>query len=72
MLGIDVEKMLQTETNAYALCWMYQQYSIYELGSQEFKEKLEVLLEGELEKKRCTLLLDEVIPTLNVMGLSQC
>jgi hypothetical protein len=38
------------------------------MGSVEFHEKLELLLEADLKKKRTVLELNDVVSTINILG----
>ena len=60
--------MLAVESNCQSLCWLYQNYSYQNMGSAEFHEKLELLLESDLKKKKTVLELNDVVSTINILG----
>ena len=60
--------MLAVESNCQSLCWLYQNYSHQNMGSAEFHEKLELLLESDLKKKKTVLELNDVVSTINILG----
>lgn len=55
-----------------ALCLIYRVFATTGTGSEEIYEKLESMLETDLEKKKSTLDLEEVVPMLQTLGTKQC
>ena len=47
---------------------MYRIFAAAEGFSDEFQQKLESLLEADLEKKKSTLAMGEVVPMLECLG----